>query len=82
MKWVRSRWLDALLKFVVMYAVFHILFIVSGLVVGSSASMLGFNLLWSHFSDLTWFNYLATLIGSLIIYFIIYYYFSFGKKEK
>ena len=88
MKWVENRWLDALLKFVVLYVAFHIFFVISGIVVGASPSIVGSNFLWSHLSNITWFNYLIAGLASLAIYLVIYFlftkpnYFSFRKKEK
>lgn len=82
MSWIKNRWLDALVKYAIIFAIYHIVFIVVGIVTGSSPSILGNNYLWSHWSNVTWFNYLSAIIASIGIYFFIYFTLTDKKQNS
>lgn len=74
-----NRWLNALVKTIILLVVFHVVIVVSGLFFATNVNIFGLRVFWPHWTS-NWINAIIAIIGGVIIYFGIYGLFT-GKEN-
>jgi protein-S-isoprenylcysteine O-methyltransferase Ste14 len=76
---MNHRWLNALVKTIILLVVFHVVVVVLGVFFGTNINIFGLRLFWPHWTS-NWMNVIIAIIGGVIIYFSIYGLFT--KEEN
>ncbi len=77
---MRNRWLDALIKTLVILLISHIIFLLFGYFIRTDIGIFNFPMLWAHWSD-NWRDACIGIIGTIILYFVVYFLFSRRSQD-
>ncbi|NLG03032.1 MAG: hypothetical protein GX567_04245 [Clostridia bacterium] len=78
---MRNRWLSALIKTLIVLLVAHIIFLLFGFFIRTDIGIFNLPMVWAHWTD-NWRDVWFGLIGTAILYFVIYGLFTKGSPDQ
>ena len=78
---MRSRWGSALIKTILFLIIAHIILMFLGYFIRTDIGIFNLSMIWAHWSD-NWVEATIGLILTVIVYFIIYAFFTNSAREE
>lgn len=78
---MKNRWISALIKTVVFLIAAHIILMFLGYFIQTDIGIFNLPMIWAHWSD-NWLEATIGMILTVIVYFIVYAFFTNGAREE